>query len=165
MAKDSSFDIVSELDLQEVDNAVNQTRKEITQRYDFKGSEASIDFDGKESIVLESANEYQVGAMLDILQSKFVKRGIDIRAIKTKPVESAGKNRNRQSLTIQSGIDKETAKKMVAAIKKTKLKVQAQIQDEKIRVSGKKRDDLQAVMQEMKEKDWSLPLQFVNFRS
>lgn len=164
MAKDSSFDIVSEVDLQEVDNAVNQTSKEITQRYDFKGSKATIEFDRQESITLNAANEYQLGAMLDILQSKFAKRGIDIRAIEPGKIQAAGGTRYKQTLVVLSGIEKETAKKIVLAIKKTKLKVQAQIQDEKIRVSGKNRDDLQAVMQEVKETNWELPVQFINFR-
>ena len=165
MAKDSSFDVVSEIDLQEVDNAINQTKKEITQRYDFKGSDATVEFDRKDKITFNAANEYQVGAILDILQSKLVKRGLDIRVLKPGKIEPAGGARYKQELTVQSGISKEKAKEIVSHIKKLKLKVQAQIQDEQVRVSGKNRDDLQAVIASLKETEWDLPLQFINFRS
>jgi hypothetical protein len=164
MAKDSSFDVVSEIDLQEVDNAINQTKKEITQRYDFKGADATVDFDRKEKITLNAANEYQVGAILDVLQSKLVKRGIDMRVLKPGAIEQSGK-RYKQDLTVQSGISKEEAKKIVSHIKKQKLKVQSQIQDDHVRVSGKNRDDLQEAIASLKEKEWDLPLQFINFRS
>lgn len=164
MAKDSSFDIVSEIDLQEVDNAINQTKKEITQRYDFKGADATVEFDRKEKITFNAANEYQVGAILDILQSKLVKRGIDIRVLQPGKIEPAGK-RYKQELTVQSGISKEKAKDIVSYIKNLKLKVQSQIQEEHVRVSGKNRDDLQEVISSLKEVDWDQPLQFINFRS
>ncbi len=164
MAKDSSFDVVSEIDLQEVDNAINQTKKEITQRYDFKGADATVEFDRKEKITFNAANEYQVGAIMDILQSKLVKRGIDIRVLQAGKIEPTGK-RYKQDLTVQSGISKEKAKDIVSYIKKLKLKVQSQIQDEHVRVSGKNRDDLQEVINSLKETDWELPLQFINFRS
>ncbi len=165
MAKDSSFDVVSEIDLQEVDNAVNQTTKEIIQRYDFKGSNSTIEFDRKDQITMNASSEYQVGAILDILQSKLVKRGIDIRAMKPGKIEPAGGSRYKQVLTVQSGIDKEHAKMIVQYIKNLKLKVQSQIQDEHVRVSGKNRDDLQEVITALKEKEWEIPLQFINFRS
>ncbi len=164
MAKDNTFDIVSEIDMQEVDNAVNQTRKEITQRYDFKGSAAEISLNGQQ-IETNSANEYQVSAILDILQSKFVKRGLDIRALSAGKIEPAAGGRYKQKLDIQAGISKEKAKEIVAIIKKSGLKVQSQIQDDTVRVSGKNRDDLQAVIAELKERDLDIPLQFVNFRS
>lgn len=164
MAKDNTFDIVSEIDMQEVDNAVNQTRKEITQRYDFKGSAAEISLNGQQ-IETNSANEYQISAILDILQSKFVKRGLDIRALSAGKIEPAAGGRYKQKLDIQAGISKEKAKEIVAIIKKSGLKVQSQIQDDTVRVSGKNRDDLQAVIAELKERDLDIPLQFVNFRS
>lgn len=164
MAKDNTFDIVSEIDMQEVDNAVNQTRKEITQRYDFKGSAAEISLNGQQ-IETNSANEYQISAILDILQSKFVKRGLDIRALSAGKIEPAAGGRYKQKLDIQAGISKEKAKEIVAIIKKSGLKVQTQIQDDTVRVSGKNRDDLQAVIAELKERDLDIPLQFVNFRS
>ncbi len=163
MAKDSSFDVVSEIDLQEVDNAINQTKKEITQRYDFKGADATVEFDRKEKITLNATNEYQVGAILDVLQSKLVKRGIDMRVLKPGKIEQSGK-RYKQDLTVQSGISKEEAKNIVSHIKKQKLKVQSQIQDDHVRVSGKNRDDLQEAIASLKEKEWDLPLQFINFR-
>lgn len=165
MAKDSSFDVVSEVDLQEVDNAINQTAKEIIQRYDFKGSDAKVEFDRKDTITFHAANEYQIGAMLDILQSKLVKRGIDIRSLEPGAVEPAAGGRYRQTLRVQSGIDKEKAKAIVSHIKKMKCKVQAQIQEDHVRVSGKNRDDLQAVIASLREEQWGLPLQFINFRS
>jgi len=164
VAKDNTFDIVSEIDMQEVDNAVNQTRKEITQRYDFKGSAAEISLNGQQ-IETNSANEYQISAILDILQSKFVKRGLDIRALSAGKIEPAAGGRYKQKLDIQAGISKEKAKEIVAIIKKSGLKVQSQIQDDTVRVSGKNRDDLQAVIAELKERDLDIPLQFVNFRS
>jgi len=164
VAKDNTFDIVSEIDMQEVDNAVNQTRKEITQRYDFKGSGAEISLNGQQ-IETNSANEYQISAILDILQSKFVKRGLDIRALSAGKIEPAAGGRYKQKLDIQAGISKEKAKEIVAIIKKSGLKVQSQIQDDTVRVSGKNRDDLQAVIAELKERDLDIPLQFVNFRS
>ncbi len=165
MAKDNSFDVVSEIDLQEVDNAINQAKKEITQRYDFKGSNAKLEMNSDETVEINAANEYQVGAVLDILQSKFVKRGLDIRSLSPGKVEPAAGGRYKQTLTIQSGIPKEKARDIVAHIKKMKIKVQAQIQDDQVRVTGKNRDDLQAVIAELKELDLDIPLQFINFRS
>ena len=165
MAKECSFDIVSEVDLQEVDNAINQAKKEVIQRYDFKGSNAEIEFVDKKEINVNAANEYQVGAILDILQSKAIKRGIDIKSLKPGKIEPAAGGRAKQTIELQCGISKEKGKEIVAEIKSLKLKVQAQIQEDKVRVTGKEKDDLQNVIAHLKAADLGIPLQFENFRS
>ncbi len=158
-----SFDIVSQVDFQEVDNALNQTRKEVAQRYDFKGSKTEI-ADEKEKITITSDDDFKVGAVVDILQSKLVRRGISLKALVYGKIEPAGGGLSRQVITIQQGIETEKAKQIVKAIKDSKLKVQAQIQGDQVRVTGKKRDDLQDAIALLKQKDFDLPLQFVNFR-
>ncbi len=161
-----SFDIVSEVDMQEVDNALNQTRKEISQRYDFKDSKTTIEFNQKEKeITVLSDNDFRLQAVVDILQNKFIKRGISVKALKYGSVEPASGSMVRQKISLQVGIDKENAKKLVQIIKETKLKVQAQIMEEQVRVTGKNKDDLQEVIAMLKTKDISLPLQFTNYRS
>ena len=166
MAESFSFDIVSEVDLQEVDNAVNQSRKEIAQRYDFKGSKSSIDLQLKEKLlVIVSDNDFKLKSVVDVLQGRLVKRGIPLKALKYGTVEPAAGGTVRQALTLQVGIDKEHAKTMVKMIKDTKLRVQAQIMEEQVRVSGKDRDELQAVIAKLKALDFPLPLQFTNYRS
>jgi len=164
MAKDCSFDVVCEVDMQEMDNAVNQTTKEIQQRYDFKGSKAEMVID-KDTLKLSAEDEYKLGAMLDILRTKMVKRGVPLKSLKPGKVESAFSGSVRQVVTIQKGINKEQAKDIVAAIKESKLKVQAQIMDDQLRVTGAKRDDLQAVIQLLKSRDFGVDLQFTNMRS
>lgn len=164
MAKDCSFDIVSEVDLQEMDNAVNQTTKEIGQRYDFKGSKAEMVLD-KESLKLSAEDEYKLGAMLDVLRTKMVKRNVPLKCLDPGKIESAFSGTVKQTITIQKGIGKEKAKAVVNYIKEQKLKVQAQIMDDQVRVTGAKKDDLQAVIQKLKEKDFGIDLQFINFRS
>jgi uncharacterized protein YajQ (UPF0234 family) len=157
-----SFDIVSEVDLQEVRNAVDQSNRVIQTRFDFKDVDAS--FKQKESeITLSAEQEFQLNQMLDILREKLAKRGVDIKAMEVKEPQSS-LNAARQQILIQQGIPADVAKKMVKEIKGSKLKVQAQIQGEQVRVSGKKRDDLQQVIALLKEKDYGLPLQFKNFR-
>ncbi|MGI5840262.1 MAG: YajQ family cyclic di-GMP-binding protein [bacterium] len=164
MAKDNSFDIVSEVDMQEVDNAVNQTRKEMSQRYDFKGSKAVINREN-ESIKIIADDEYQLRSVVDILQTKAVRRGIALRAFQYgKPSEAAGGS-VRQEITVQRGISKEKGKEVVAAIKLLKRKAQAQIMEDRVRVTGKNRDDLQAVIQSLREKDFGVELQFTNYRT
>ncbi|MDQ0189292.1 YajQ family cyclic di-GMP-binding protein [Alicyclobacillus cycloheptanicus] len=163
MAKDASFDIVSKLDLQEVDNAVNQANKEIETRFDFKNSKSEIRFDGKE-ITLISDDEYKLSAVMDVLQSKCVKRDISLKALKPGKVEPASQGTVRQTVTLQQGIDQDTAKQITKLIKDAKLKVQASIQGDQVRVSGKSRDDLQTVIQLLKNADLPVPLQFVNYR-
>ncbi|MCP5467730.1 MAG: YajQ family cyclic di-GMP-binding protein [Deltaproteobacteria bacterium] len=158
-----SFDVVSEVDHQEIDNALNQARKEITTRYDFKGSQTEITQD-KNFINIVSEDDYKVKAVQDIILSKVIKRGIDAKALKMGKVEGAASSRMKSQVEVLEGISTEIAKKMVQEIKSAKLKVQAQIQDEQLRVTGKKRDDLQEVMGMLKTKDWGIALQFKNFR-
>jgi len=164
MAKDCSFDIVSEVDMQEMDNAVNQTTKEIGQRYDFKGSKAEIVLD-KDSLKLSAEDEYKLGAMLDILRTKMVKRNVPLKCLDVGKIESAFSGTVKQAVAIQKGISKEKGKAVIGYIKEQKLKVQAQIMDDQLRVVGAKKDDLQAVIQKLKEKDFGIELQFINFRS
>lgn len=164
MAKDSSFDVVSQVDMQEMDNAVNQVKKEIEQRYDFRGSNASIELVGEKEVKLAAEDDYKLGAIVDMLRQKMAKRGLPVRAIKPGKVEPAAKGTVRQSLEIQQGISKENAKKIIADIKASKLKVSAQIQDDQVRVSGAKKDDLQAVIQMLKSNDYDVDLQFINMR-
>jgi cyclic-di-GMP-binding protein len=159
-----SFDIVSKVDLQEVDNAVNQTVKEIGQRYDFKGSKSEVTME-KESIKILADDDFKLKAIVDILQSKFVKRNISPKALQYGKVEQASGSMVRQIITLQMGIPKEKAKEIGAIIKETKLKVQSQIQDDQVRVTGKNIDDLQEVIRVLKGKDLDIDMQFVNFRS
>jgi uncharacterized protein YajQ (UPF0234 family) len=158
-----SFDVVSQVNLQEVDNAVNQARKEIAQRYDFKDTRTEIAWD-KKAITIVSESEFKVKAVVDVLQSKLVRRGVSLKSLKYAPIEPAAGGRARQVIEIQQGIDPERAREIVKVIKDSKLKVQAQIQADQVRVSGKKRDDLQEVIRLLREQDFELPLQFVNFR-
>lgn len=165
MADTSSFDIVSDVDMQEVDNALNQARKEIIQRYDFKGSKSSIELKEKEhEIVLISDDDFKMKAVLDILQSKFVKRGVSLKALTYSAVEPAAGATVRQTITLQNGIDKENAKLIVKMIKDAKLKVQAQIMEDQVRVSAKSKDDLQAVMTMVRSADLKFAVQFKNYR-
>lgn len=163
MAKNSSFDIVSQIDMQELDNALNQTRKEIAQRYDFRGSNASLELNDDE-LKLAAEDEYKLGAILDILRQRMAKRGLSLRALEPGKVEPAAKGSVRQTVKLKQGIDKETAKKITAAIKAAKIKVTAQVQDNQVRVSGPKKDDLQAVIQLVKGQDFGIDLQFINLR-
>ncbi len=163
MAKEASFDIVSKLDMQEVDNAVHQAQKEIETRFDFKGSKSEIRMD-TDSIVLVSDDEYKLTQLLDVLQSKLVKRQVSLKTLKPGKVEPASGGTVRQIFSLQQGISQDNAKKITKLIKDTKLKVQASIQGEQVRVIGKSKDDLQAVIQLLKEADIDVPLQYVNYR-
>ena len=158
-----SFDVVSQVDPQEVDNSINQTRKEVGQRYDFKGTKTSLEVD-KESIHIVSDDDFKVKAVVDVLQSKIVRRGISLKALVYGKIEPAAGGLAKQTITIQQGIDADHARQIVKLVKDTKLKVQVQIQADQLRVSGKKRDDLQAVIQLLKAQELDLPLQFSNFR-
>jgi uncharacterized protein YajQ (UPF0234 family) len=158
-----SFDIVSKVDMQEVDNAVNQTVKEIGQRYDFKGSKSEITQE-KDSIKILADDDYKLKAVVDVLQSKFLKRSISIKALQYGKAEPASGGLIRQIITVQQGISKEKGKEIVAVVKESKIKVQAQIQDDQVRVTGKNRDDLQDAIQLLKGKDLGVEMQFVNFR-
>ena len=163
MAKDSSFDVVSQVDMQEMDNAVNQVKKEIAQRYDFRGSDASIEL-GENNIKIAGEDEYKLNTIIDMLRVKMAKRGVPLRCLEPGKVEPAAKGTVRQELAIKQGISKEVGKKIQAAIKATKLKVNAQLQDDQVRVSGAKKDDLQAVIQMLKADDFGVDLQFINMR-
>jgi len=157
-----SFDIVSEVDLQEIRNAVDQAGRELDTRFDFRGVDSGFALDD-EHISLHAEEAFQLGQMLDILESKLIKRGIDVRVLDAGEVEASGKQK-RQRFGLKQGIDKETAKKIVKLVKDSKLKVQSQIQGEQVRVTGKKRDDLQEVMALTKAAKLPLPLSFTNFR-
>lgn len=158
-----SFDVVSQVDLQEVDNAVNQTRKEVTQRYDFKDSGTEIAHEGTE-IRITSADEYRVKAVVEVLQGKAARRQIPLKAFVYGKIEAAAGGRAKQTVTVQQGIAIEKARHIVKVIKDAKLKVQAQIQGDQVRVTGKVRDELQRAIQLLKQQDLDLPLQFTNFR-
>ncbi len=157
-----SFDIVSEVDMHEVSNAVDQANREVGTRFDFKGSDAKYELEGAD-IVMSAEAEFQLKQMLDILQTKLSRRGVDIGCLEVDKAEVTGK-RVQQKVTLRQGVDKELARKIVKMIKDGKFKVQAAIQGEKVRVTGKKRDDLQQVIAMLREAELGLPLQFENFR-
>jgi len=157
-----SFDIVSEVDIQEVRNAVDQANREIETRFDFKGVNANFEQNEGE-ITLRAEQEFQLNQMMDILRQKLVKRKVDIQSMDVREPETS-LNAARQLVVMKQGIESLTAKRMVKDIKTSKLKVQAQIQGEQVRVTGKKRDDLQQVISLLREADYGLPLQFQNFR-
>ncbi len=159
-----SFDIVSKVDMQELDNAVNQALKEISQRYDFKGTHNEIDLQ-EEAIVLLGADDYKLQAVVDVLKGKLVRRGISPKCLDYGAKEPATGGAVRQRVAIVQGISKEKGKEVIKRIKDAKLKVQAQIMDDQVRVSGKKIDDLQEVIQLLKGQDLGIELQFVNMRS
>lgn len=157
-----SFDVVSEVDHHELSNALDQANREIGTRYDFKGSNARVEASGNQ-LTLEAESEFQVKQMVPILKEKMSKRGIDVDCLEFGEIVEMNK-RARQPVTVREGLDKDLARKMVKLIKDRKLKVQAAIQGEQLRVSGKKRDDLQQVMQMLREAGLGIPLQFNNFR-
>ncbi len=157
-----SFDVVSEVDLQEVRNAADQANREVGTRFDFKGSDARYELEG-DTVNLHAQSEFQLEQMLDILRMRLTKRGVDIGCLDLGKVETAN-NRARQAVTIRQGIDTDTARRIVKDIKASKLKVQAQIQGEQVRVTGKSRDDLQSVIALLRKGDFGLPLQYINFR-
>lgn len=165
MATNHSFDIVSDIDLQEVDNAVNQAIKEITQRYDLKDSNTTIELNKKEKqLVIHTKDDYSRKQSIDTLQTKFIKRGISIKALDYKEPEQASQGTLKQVINLQCGINKENAKIITKLIKDSKLKVSAQIQDEQVRVTGAKIDDLQAVIKLVKDAELAFPTQFVNLK-
>ncbi|MEO0345085.1 MAG: YajQ family cyclic di-GMP-binding protein [Pseudomonadota bacterium] len=157
-----SFDVVSEVDLHELANAVDQANREVTNRFDFKGTGAEFTLE-ESTISLKAQVEFQLQQMLDILRQKLAKRGVDVGALEVKDPVTSGSDA-RQTVLVRLGIDTALAKKLVKKIKDAKLKVQAQIQGEQVRVTGKKRDDLQSVIALLREADVDLPLQFNNFR-
>ena len=158
-----SFDVVSKLDQHEVDNATNQASKEISQRFDFKGTDTTIE-QTEEGIVIRSNSEGRLDAARDVLESKMVRRQVSLKSLDVQEPQPAGGKMWRQVIKLKEGVSKEKAKDIVKTIKDSKLKVQASIQGDAVRVSGKKRDDLQATIAMLKDQDFDLPLQFVNFR-
>lgn len=163
MAADSSFDVVSRIDAQELENALNQARKEITGRFDFKNSKTEIENTDKE-ITVTSDDELKLKNVIDIIQGRAVKRGISIKAFDYGKIEPAAGGTVRQKIALRTGIPKDKSKALIDAIKSSKLKVAAQYQDEQIRVSAKSKDDLQKVIALLNGLDYELPLQFVNYR-
>ena len=165
MAKNSSFDIVSEIDFQEIDNALNQAIKEIRQRYDLKDSKTELELNKSDKIInLNTKDDYARKQSLDILQTRMIKRGLSIKVLKLEEPESAASGRIKQKINLQSGISKDNSRKITKLIKELKLKVNAQIMDEKVRVQGAKKDELQAVMQAVRDADFDFPVQFVNYQ-
>lgn len=164
MAGQNSFDIVSEVDMQEVDNAINQTKKEISQRYDFKNSNVEIEL-SKEDLKIVAEDEFKLNAVIEILTGKFIKRGLSPKALNCENIDKGSLGSAKCNGKIVKGISKEKAKEIVAFIKNTKVKVQAQIMDNEVRVTGKDRDDLQQIIALLKENDFDVALQFTNYRS
>jgi cyclic-di-GMP-binding protein len=166
VAQSSSFDVTTGVDLQEVDNAVNQAQKEIAQRYDFKGSKASIDFQrAEELLVLVADSDFRMTALFDILQTKLIKRGVSVKNLDIGEVKGAGGDSVRREIKLKTALDGETAKKVAAAIKDAKLKkVQAAIQGEQVRVTSPSKDDLQEAMTLLRGKDFGVELKFGNYR-
>lgn len=165
MAKNSSFDVVSEIDFQEVDNAVNQAKKEIQQRYDLKDSNTEMELNKKDKFIsINSKDDYSLKQSYDILQTKFIKRGLSLKVMKPNDPEATSQGRLKQTIPLQSGISKDNAKKITKLVKDSNLKVNAQIQDEQVRIQGAKKDDLQQVMQLIREADYDFPVQFTNYK-
>lgn len=162
---ENSFDIVSKVELQEVTNAIQQALKEVHTRYDLKDSKSNIELEGKEAIVLSSADEYKLKAVNDVLQGKLVKRGVPLKALDYGKIEDAAGSTVRQRITMQQGIPTDKAREIVKAIKDTKKKVQAAIQGDLVRVSGKDRDTLQEIMAVLRGRDFGIDMQFTNYRS
>jgi uncharacterized protein YajQ (UPF0234 family) len=166
MAKESSFDVTTGVDLQEVDNAVNQAQKEIAQRYDFKGSKASIDFQRAEELVRLSADsEFQMDALFDVLQSKLIRRGVSVKNLDVGDIVQASGDTVRRDVKLKTSLDSDTARKVAADVKAAKLKkVQAAIQGEQVRVTAPSRDELQAAIAILRAGDYGVELKFGNYR-
>jgi hypothetical protein len=164
MASECSFDITSKVNLQEVDNAVHQTTREIGQRFDFKGSKVSVTREGS-ALLLAAEDEFKLKQILDILETKLVKRQVPLKALTRGQVQAAGGGTVRQEIALQEGIPTEKAREIVKLIKGTKYKVQAQIQENQVRVFGRDRDDLQAVIKLLREQDLGIHTEFTNYRS
>jgi cyclic-di-GMP-binding protein len=167
MATSCSFDITSNVDLQEVDNALNQARKEVAQRYDFKGAKASIDFDAKESkLILAAEDEFKLNALWEIISTRLVRRNVPVKNLTRGDATPAANSTVRQEITLQQGIPSEKAKDIVKFLKESKLKkVQASIQGDQLRVTSSSKDDLQEAMKALRDHDFGVALQFGNYRS
>ena len=166
MASTYSFDVTTGVDMQEVDNAVNQAQKEIAQRYDFKGSKASIEFNREENaLILIADDDFRMRALFDVLQAKLIKRGVPVKNLDIGEIKPAGGDTVRRAITLKTALDGDTAKKVSAAIKEAKMKkVQAAIQGDQVRVSSASKDELQAAMQVLRAKDFGVELKFGNYR-
>ena len=164
MAKDSSFDVVSKVDRQEVDNALNQARKELHQRFDFKGTDADVAWTGELQIEVKANTDHRVTAAVDVLKEKAVKRSVPLKALQIGPLKETGGGGYKIVIDINQGISTEKSREMVKALKSSGLKVQSAIQEDHLRVSGKSKDVLQSAIQLLKEKDFGIPLQFTNYR-
>ncbi len=165
MASQFSFDVVSQFDEQEVDNAVNQARKEVEQRYDFKGSNTVIDMNLKEkTITLHTSDDMKLRALHEILNGKMIKRGISLKVLDYGKEEPATGGSIRQVIKLKSGLESEQAKQITKMVKDLKMKVQAAIQGEEVRITGKSKDDLQTAMQTLKAQNFDFPIQFTNYR-
>ena len=164
MAADSSFDVVSKVDIQEVKNAIDQATKEVNARFDLKNSKSTITFEGNETVQLASQDEYTIKAVTDILQQKFVKRGVSLKNLDYEKIEPAANSSVRQKIKLKQGVNSDAAKKIVAAIKDAKVKANASIQGDTVRVSSKDRDTLQSVIALLRGKDFGVDLQFTNYR-
>ena len=166
MAKDCSFDVVSEFDKQELVNAIDQVKRDLNSRFDLKNSNSSIELEADKSITITTNDDMKLRNIYDILQTKLVKRGISIKILDAQPIENALGGNVRQVFNLKKGLSQELAKKIVADIKTSKLKVQASIQGEQVRVTGKSKDDLQEVIQMLRknEDQYNIPLQFTNYR-
>jgi len=160
-----SFDLVSKINLQEIDNAVNSVNRELTNRYDFKGAIFSVELNIKENLInLSADSEYKLEAIRDSLKVFATKRGVDVKALDFQEIQKAGGNILKQEIKLKNGIDQEVAKKIIKHIKDLKMKVQASIRADEVRIEGKKRDDLQEAISSIKSIDFGIPLQFINFR-
>ena len=164
LSKDNTFDIVSRVELQEIDNALNQVMKEIRSRFDFKGSKSSVEY-SEGVLMIHADNDFKLKSVVEILEAKMVKRGINLKSLRYGKIEKATGDSVRQKVDVVQGVDKDLAREIVKLVKDAKLKVQATFQDDQVRVSGKNRDDLQKIINLIKEKDWEIPLQFVNMRT
>jgi len=162
---DNSFDIVSKIDLQEVSNAINQAMKEITTRFDLKDSKSLIALEGKDAIILHSADEFKLKSINDIFQQKLVKRGVPLKGLTYGVVEPAAGSTSKQKITMQQGIPIEKAREIVKTVKDSKKKVQASIQGDLVRISGKDRDTLQEIIALLKQRDFGIDMQFTNYRT
>lgn len=164
MAETSSFDVVSKIDIQEIKNAVEQAMKEIRQRFDLKGTKSEIRLEEEKELIVTSEDEYKLKAVLDVLQTKLVKRNVSLKALVYEKVEKALGGAVRQKITLQQGIPSEKAKEISKAIRDGKFKVQAQIQGDQVRVQSKSKDELQSVITFLRSQDFGLDLQFLNYR-
>jgi hypothetical protein len=165
MASDNSFDVVSKVEIQEVKNAIDQASKEVHARFDLKDSKSKIELEGTDAIQLASQDEYKLKAVIEILSQKLVKRGVSLKNVEYEKIEPAANSSVRQKIKLKQGITGDSAKKIVAKVKDSKLKVQASIQGDTVRISGKDKDTLQQVMSLLRGGDFGVELQFTNFRS